>query len=117
MQKSALCVTFLDMDSEYDFKLKPPGSYLSIAIHQRDKEGINVTAIFVGTKIDFNVNSLLHSFFDVPFLTLKIIFGIHFEAIILWLKGCPIFKHVPASASVQSSVGQCKVTDPKEINI
>ena len=116
--KKALYVSpFLDMDAEYDFRLKTPGSNLSVVIHQKDKEGVNVTAIFVGRRVDFQMKSLLHSFFDVPFLTLKIIFGIHFEAVILWLKGCPIFKHVPASASVQSSVGQCKVIDPKELNI
>ena len=49
-------------------------------------------ASFVGTKKKLSNKQLIKNFFKLPFMTLKIIIGIHYEATILYFKGLKYIK-------------------------
>ena len=78
---------FMDMDTQYNFKIFNPNEKLSVSIKQVDKEDIVLTAVQTGFKREFTFKQLLINFFKYPLMTIKIITAIHFEALLLWKKG------------------------------
>ena len=78
---------FMDMETYYNFKLLNPDNKLSILIKQTDKKGPILTATQTGERKEFNFKQLVINFFKYPFMTLKIIGSIHYEALLLWKKG------------------------------
>ena len=80
----------MDMETYYNFKLINPDKNLSVFIKQSDDKGTILTATQTGDKKDFSFKQLFLNFFKYPFMTLKIIGSIHFEALLLWKKRCKI---------------------------
>jgi DUF1365 family protein len=78
---------FLAMDMIYEFTVTPPAQKLSIAIVERDRRGIVLTATQAQSRVELTDAALARVFFSHPLLTLKVIVGIHFEALLLWAKG------------------------------
>ncbi len=84
---------FNDMDNQYHFKLTPPGKRFNITIQQSDGEGVFLTATFQGQRKLMTDRNLLICFVSIPLMTLKVIVGIHWEALLLWFKGLRLVKH------------------------
>jgi len=78
---------FNDMGSTYSFSMTHPGEHLSLGIGQRDDEGPLFRAGLSLHRIPLTDLNLLRLFWSHPLLTLKVIGGIHWEAVRLWLKG------------------------------
>lgn len=97
---------FIGMDTAYRFRIVPPTEKVSVTIRQEDAEGLLLAASFFGAREDLTQWSLMKCFLGFPLLSIKVILGIHWEAIKMWLKGFPIYQHAPSSTSVSSSVGQ-----------
>jgi DUF1365 family protein len=110
--KSFYVSPFMQMDSDYHFRIIPPGLGINIVIRQEDADGLLFAASFRGKRIGLTGRSLARCLFRFPMLSLKIITGIHWEALRLWLKGVPVVSHTPAPAPVQSSVGRSAPTRP-----
>ncbi|MAI02555.1 MAG: DUF1365 domain-containing protein [Rickettsiales bacterium] len=81
---------FISMDGTYNFKSFLKEKRLSIFIKYKSKKEYFI-ASFTGVKKALNGKNLIIYFLKIPFMTLKIIVGIHFEAIILYLKGLKYF--------------------------
>jgi hypothetical protein len=86
---------FIDMGMTYHFRIKPPGADVAIAIHETDQDGAVLFASFAGQRQPFTVSGLWRLFFAYPLMTVKVIGGIHWEALRLWIKGVPLV-HRPA---------------------
>lgn len=97
---------FIGMETDYHFRIVPPGDGVNIVIRQEDADGLLLAAAFQGVRIPFTARALTRTLIRFPLLTLKVIGGIHWEALRLWLKGIPIISHRPAAQVVQSSVEQ-----------
>jgi len=78
---------FMDMDLDYQFRIRPPGDALDITIRTLDQEGLLLNARFSAERQALNDASLLKAWFTHPLLTLKVIAGIHWEAARLIAKG------------------------------
>jgi hypothetical protein len=78
---------FLDMDMNYEFRVRPPGDRVVIAIQGSAAQGPLITASLVGERRQLADRALLRAFFTIPTVTLKVIAAIHWEALLLWLKG------------------------------
>ena len=78
---------FMDMDTDYNFKISEPTEKLYVSIKQNDKDGTVLTATQTGEKKKFKSKQLILNFFKYPLMTVKIIGAIHFEAFNLWKKG------------------------------
>ncbi len=83
---------FMDMSSEYFFKILNPGNKLSVIIDQRDQKGKLLYASQDGLRSELSAKNLFFSYLKHPLMTFKIIAAIHFEALRLWVKGISLVK-------------------------
>ena len=87
---------FVPMDCTYKFFVQPPGDRVRVVIREEDGDGLLLAAAFSGIYSPLNDLTLLKAAFRYPLMTVKVIAGIHFEAIRLFFKGIPNFPHSAA---------------------
>ena len=85
---------FMDMDLAYRFVLRPPEEVVRLTIEVDDAGGSMLTAAFVGRRSAWTDANLMKAWLGHPLLTLKVVFGIHWEALQVFLKGVG-FRHRP----------------------
>lgn len=78
---------FIGMKARYNFRLIPPAEYLNFRIMEHDENGPLLSATFHAKAEPLTNRTLGSALLRIPFLGLKIVAGIHFEALRLWLKG------------------------------
>lgn len=80
---------FIDMDCRYRFTLTPPdGNTFFTAIHQDEGESKVLTATWTGENaMTITDKTLSTVFVTIPLMTIKVIMGIHWQALRLVLKG------------------------------
>lgn len=78
---------FIGMKARYDFRLVPPAEHLNFRIMEHDENGPLLSATFHAKAEPLTNKSLGMALLRIPLLGLKIVAGIHFEALRLWLKG------------------------------
>jgi len=84
---------FIPMEAEYRFRMTEPGDEISVGISERDEAGPLLQASFTGKARPLDDSTLLGLFVRYPLMTLKVIAGIHWEALRLFAKGVPIVRH------------------------
>lgn len=88
----------------YRFKIAPPGDRVGVSIREDDREGLLLTASFSGRRQELSNGLLWRLFLSYPLMTLKVVAGIHWEALKLLLKGFPVFQWRPAARRIAASV-------------
>ncbi|WP_337268225.1 DUF1365 domain-containing protein [Oryzifoliimicrobium ureilyticus] len=79
---------FMDMDLRYEFHVRPPQETMSIRIDTLDaQDELVLTARHLARRHALTDRALLSAFVKIPFLTLRVVGGIHWEALKIWLKG------------------------------
>jgi DUF1365 family protein len=86
---------FNDMDMSYDFKVQPPEASVAVAVDVNDPTGLMITTSLSGRRHELSDAAIAGTFLRHPLLTLKVIAGIHWEALLLWLKGMKITQRPP----------------------
>jgi uncharacterized protein len=97
---------FIGMDMRYEFRIHPPDDRLSLVIRGSDADGPLIVASMAATRYELSDAALLRAFIRTPLLTLKVIGGIHWEALRLWIKGMRLQPHPPAPEHQVSIVRQ-----------
>jgi DUF1365 family protein len=77
---------FMPMDMEYRFRVVPPARRVSVVIDGLGDEGRLITASLSGRRSDLTDGALLRAFLGAPALGLRVVGGIHWEALKLWRK-------------------------------
>ena len=93
--KSFYVSPFLDMALTYAFRIFPPGPRVGISITGRDSEGPIIVASLHAQRTKLSDASLALACATYPLLTLKVILGIHWEALLIWLKGVRLRERPP----------------------
>lgn len=83
---------FIEMNMHYHFTMSEPRETISWRILEKQHNRPVLAATYFGRHTIFSTQSLIKFFLQIPLLTWKIMIGIHFEALRLWLKG---LKYVP----------------------
>ncbi|WP_417415609.1 DUF1365 domain-containing protein [Hoeflea sp.] len=91
---------FVEMDARYDFRMNLPGEQLKWRIMETDQSGPLLAATYNGARRAMSSESILACLLQIPLLTWKIVGGIHYEALKLWLKG---MRYVPRPAPPPSA--------------
>ena len=81
----------MGMKGKYKFKSFFNNNNLSVFIEYFSKKE-KLIASFTAKKKNLTTSRLLLNFIRYPFMTLKVILGIHLEALVLYAKGLKIFK-------------------------
>lgn len=91
--KSMYVSPFTPLVSDYNFRIQPPSERIAVCISQHAVDRRLLHATFTGKSQPLGRWSPLGLFFRYPMMTLKVIAGIHWEALRLWLKGVPVYRH------------------------
>jgi uncharacterized protein len=99
---------FMAMDCRYEFRLSPPDERLAVYIRQTDRSGPILHASLEGERAPLCDAVLARAFLRYPLMTLKVILGIHWEAVKLWRKG---LRPLPHPAPPTEAVTICTALD------
>jgi DUF1365 family protein len=77
---------FIDLDTTFDFQLRVPGERLHIQIDDYQEGRKFFLSALMGTRRPLNDSALIRSFLRIPFVTVKVITLIHYQALVLYLK-------------------------------
>lgn len=83
---------FNDLEMRYHFRMNRPGKQIKWRILETDSSGPLLSATYIGSRTPLSTASILNCLLQFPLLTWKILGGIHYEALKLWLKG---MRYVP----------------------
>jgi DUF1365 family protein len=90
---------FLSRDCLYQFRIRPPGEDVAIAILEQEAGRPILNASFAGKRGALNDRTLLTMLLRYPLMTVKVVAAIHFEAVRLMLKGIRRHPHTPKQAA------------------
>jgi uncharacterized protein len=94
---------FSALDLSFDFQLKIPGKALDIKVDDHAGDEKILISALTGKQAALNNRNLLWFTIKYPLVTLKVIFLIHWHALLLWLKGTP-FHRKATNAQCQQGV-------------
>jgi len=85
---------FMDLDMRYNFTVVPPQEETKVVVAGGDARGPLIVAAFAGEREELSDGALVRAFLKHPLLTLKVVAGIHVEALWLFLKRIGVRRHV-----------------------
>jgi len=86
---------FFDLSGRYRFRLDAPGARVRVAIHET-RDGVPILdAVLAGERRALRDTVILGLALAMPLMTLKVVGGIHWEALKLWLRGARLHKKPP----------------------
>jgi uncharacterized protein len=94
---------FSELDLQFDFKLRVPAQCLDIHIDDRDGDRRVLLSSVAGQRVALTNGRLAWLTFKYPLITLRVIFLIHFHALLLWARRLP-FHRKSANAHLQRDV-------------
>ena len=99
---------FIDMTGSYRFSLSPPSDDIRLAIRYEDAGALVLAASFLGRAKKISNLATVTFLLRTPLQSLKVIAGIHLEALYMWIKGFKIYPHVTrkekASVSMHAEI-------------
>ncbi len=95
---------FMPMDLRYHFRIQPPTDETTTAITVSDADGPMLTASFHGDRVEITDGAILRQWLSHPLLSLKVLSGIHWEAIFIWFKGAK-FHANPRRSKARAGAG------------
>ena len=86
---------FNAVEGRYSFHAPPPADTLAVGVALKDERGPILKAYVTGKRSAFDDRTLLRALVALPLMTLKVIAGIHWEALKLRVKGLRPVKRPP----------------------
>jgi DUF1365 family protein len=83
---------FFDLSGRYRFRLSPPGRSVRAWIREFRDDAPALDATLAGERRALTDRALLGQVTRMPWMTLKVVFAIHWEALKIWLRGA---RYVP----------------------
>ena len=87
---------FFDRSGGYRFHFAEPGARLGMGIRlfEDDGERLRITTTLTGERQALTTANILKAVCNVPFMTIKVVVAIHWQAFKLWLRGA-VFHRKP----------------------
>jgi hypothetical protein len=106
---------FTPIEGSYSFRLTTPGDGLVLGVMLRDRDGPLLKTHLTATARPLDDATLARLSLAYPAMTAKVIAGIHYEALKLWLKGVPLTTRPvgrPYGASVVPTASATRAVAP-----
>lgn len=84
---------FMPMDIDYDWRFTQPGERLNVHMENHQKGQKLFDATLTLTRAEITSWNLARILIQYPWVTTKVVMGIYFEALRLWLKKTPFYSH------------------------
>ncbi|MBM3504626.1 MAG: DUF1365 domain-containing protein [Alphaproteobacteria bacterium] len=97
---------FIDMEPSYEFKVRVPAERFALVIREWDRAGDLLYATFHGERRPWSASAAWRLIAGHPLMTLKVVAGIHWEALRLWRKGLRLMPHPATTEVVVDYVGR-----------
>jgi DUF1365 family protein len=104
-QKSFYVSPFMTTNMVYSFSVAPPDKNLAVSVIGHDEAGPLIVAKLDAIRHDLSDAALARAFCACPFLTFKVIAGIYWEALLIWLKGIRLH-HRPSPPDQPVTLGR-----------
>lgn len=108
---------FMDMDMRYHFRVLPPGKSVRLRIHETHGNTPFLAATFNGEAVPLDTRNLTRCLLRFPLMTLKVMAGIHWEALKLWIKGARFRSSPPPPASASFEDAGHRKPVPKPVPV
>ncbi|WP_293000440.1 DUF1365 domain-containing protein [Nevskia sp.] len=83
---------FFDLVGRYRFTLEDPGERLRVVIHET-RDGVPILdATLAGERVALSDGAIVRQVLRMPLMTFKVVAGIHWEALKIWLRGARFHK-------------------------
>lgn len=89
---------FMEMDVDYDWRFNTPGDALTVHMENRRAGHKVFDATLVLQRRSITASALARVLVAYPLMTARVMFGIHYQALKLWLKGVPVHDHPDKAA-------------------
>ena len=96
---------FMEMDIQYDWRFNAPGDKLTVHMENARKNRKIFDATLVLDRREITAGSLARVLATFPLMTMKVMAGIHWEALKLWLKRVPVHDHPAKKAKLMKEIG------------
>jgi DUF1365 family protein len=94
----------MDMDMNYRWRIQPPSDRLCVTLENIQHKRRIFAASLNLRRRELNRTQLRWMSLRYPLMTTQIIAAIHFQALKLWWKKCPVYQHPSKTqALIQSS--------------
>jgi DUF1365 family protein len=90
---------FMDMNMKYDWRFSEPGPNLVVHMENLNEAGKLFEATLVMEREELTNGSLARALTRHPWMTARVVTGIYWQALLLYLKRVPFFTH-PAKREV-----------------
>lgn len=88
---------FMGMKQDYTWHFTAPGDRLRVHMDNREDGDRLFDATLLLRRREIGARSLARVLVQYPLMTAKVITAIHWQALRLWLKRCPVYPHPPVS--------------------
>ncbi len=112
-EKNMYVSPFTEMAGTYRFALNDPADEVRVAIYLSQDDELVLSALFDGKRREISERALFLTFFQYPLMTLKVMGGIYFEALRLWIKSVAIVRRKAAASRITSSFPSKQDTQTK----
>jgi hypothetical protein len=92
MAKNFYVSPFSGLDLSFDFRFRIPGETLDVQVDDLQDGKKTLISTLAGVRAPLTSRKLLWFTLKYPLVTLKVIFLIHWHALLLWLKGVPFHR-------------------------
>jgi DUF1365 family protein len=98
-QKMMHVSPFCEVKGSYHFRFEERANSCLVKIDYKDAESILINTAIRGKKMAFNNTNLVKVLLRQPFLTIGVMWRIHWHALLLWRKKVPFFRQPISSIS------------------
>jgi uncharacterized protein len=86
------------MDLRYAFRVRPPGAEVQVLVDVDDADGRVLATGFGAARRDLTDSAIFTAWLTHPWMTIGVLGAIHWEALLIWLKGEKIRRRPAAPA-------------------